>query len=121
MNERISRLVKAARNGEIFPECQKVTYDDFDLKLADPLRIAKRLSEYMEAQPCYFTEDNELLGMIHFDGSVEAELFPRTGHTFFRETMHRFYCSAEENLCIVSLKKVCPVRGNSSASTEPSK
>ncbi len=99
MNERIANMVKAARNGEIFPECRKIEYDDFDLKLADPLRIAKRLSEYMEAQPCYFTEDNELLGMIHFDGSVEAELFPRTGHSFFKETMHRFYCSAEENLC----------------------
>ena len=66
MNERIARLVKAARSGEIFPPCVKVEYDEFDLKLADPLRIAKRLSEYMEAQPCYFTEDNELLGMIHF-------------------------------------------------------
>ena len=40
MNERIARLVKAARSGEIFPPCVKVEYDEFDLKLADPLRIA---------------------------------------------------------------------------------
>ena len=86
MNERIARLVKAARAGEIFPPVKKVEYDEFDLKLADPLRIAKRLTEYMEAQPCYFMDDNELLGMMHFDGSVEADLFPRTGHRFFRET-----------------------------------
>ena len=99
MNERIARLVKAARGGEIFPPCVKVEYDEFDLKLADPLRIAKRLSEYMEAQPCYFTEDNELLGMMHFDGSVEADLFPRTGHAFFREACHQYYCKPLENLC----------------------
>ena len=91
MNERIGRLVKAARSGEIFPPCVSVEYDEFDLKLADPLRIAKRLTEYMAAQPCYFTEDNELLGMIHFDGTVEADLFPRTGHCFFHETRKQYY------------------------------
>ena len=99
MNERIARLIEAARSGEIFPPCVKVEYDDFDLKLADPLRIAKRLSEYMEAQPCYFTADNELLGMMHFDGSVEADLFPRTGHRFFYEIFQKYYYKPQENLC----------------------
>ncbi len=99
MNERIARLVKAARAGEIFPPVKKIEYDEYDLKLADPLRIAKRLTEYMEAQPCYFTEDNELLGMMHFDGTVEAELFPRTGHLFFRETASKYYFKPQENLC----------------------
>ena len=99
MNERIARLVKAARSGEIFPPVVKVEYDDFDLKLADPLRIAKRLSEYMEAQPCFFTEDNELLGMMHFDGSVEADLFHRTGHRSFGEICQKYYCKPQENLC----------------------
>ena len=99
MNERIARLVKAARAGEIFPPVRKVEYDEYDLKLADPLRIAKRLTEYMEAQPCYFTEDNELLGMMHFDGSVEADLFPRTGHRFFAETASQYYFKPQENLC----------------------
>ena len=80
MNERIDRLVKAARSREIFPVTVPVEYDEFDLKLAEPLRIAKRLTEYMAAQPCYFTDDNELVGMMHFDGSVEADLFTRTGH-----------------------------------------
>ena len=99
MNERIARLVKAARSGEIFPPVVKVEYDDFDLNLADPLRIAKRLSEYMEAQPCYFTEDNELLGMLHFDGSVESVLFPRTGHRFFGELSNKYYLKPQDNLC----------------------
>ena len=40
MNERIDRLIKAARSGEIFPKTVTVEYDEFDLKLAEPLRIA---------------------------------------------------------------------------------
>lgn len=98
VNERIAKLVKAAREGEIFPPFKQIEYDEFDLKMADPLRIAKRLSEYMEAQPPYFSEDNELVGMLRFDGSVEGPLFPRTGHKFFGETAHKFYCKQMENL-----------------------
>lgn len=99
MNERIKRLQAAALQGEIFPAAVKVEYDEFDLKLADPLRISKRLSEYMEAQPCHFSEDNELVGLMHFDGSVEAELFPRTGHKAFSETCGKFYNKPCEDLC----------------------
>lgn len=102
MNERIERLVKAVRSGEIFPECVKVEYDEFDLKLADQLRIAKRLSEYMEAQSCAFTDDNELLGLMRFDGSVEAALFPRIGHRFFKEAKEKLYCKPQENLCTMA-------------------
>ena len=99
MNERIERLVRTVRSGDIFPECVKVEYDEFDRKLADPLRIAKRLSEYMEKQPCHFTDDNELVGLMRFDGSVESALFPRTGHSFFKETKEKFYCKPQDNLC----------------------
>ena len=99
MNERIDRLVKAARSREIFPVTVPVEYDEFDLKLAEPLRIAKRLTEYMAAQPCYFTDDNELVGMMHFDGSVEADLFTRTGHKNIREAFGKYYNHPQENLC----------------------
>ena len=99
MNERIDRLIKAARSGEIFPKIVTVEYDEFDLKLAEPLRIAKRLTEYMEAQPCYFSDDNELVGMMHFDGSVEADLFTRTGHKNFMEAYNKYYNKPQENLC----------------------
>ena len=99
MNERIDRLIKAARSREIFPKTVTVEYDEFDLKLAEPLRIAKRLTEYMEAQPCYFSDDNELVGMMHFDGSVEADLFTRTGHKNFMEAYNKYYNKPQENLC----------------------
>ena len=81
------------------PEHVKVDYAEFDLKLSDPQRIAKRLTEYMAAQPCAFSDDNELVGMIRFDGSVEGPLFPRIGHRAFWETAHKYYCHPQENLC----------------------
>ena len=54
MNDRIQRLIAAARAGDVYPQQVKVEYDEFDLKLSDPQRIAKRLTEYMAAQPCAF-------------------------------------------------------------------
>ena len=116
MNERIARLVKAARSGEIFPPCVKVEYDEFDLKLADPLRIAKRLSEYMEAQPCYFTEDNELLGMIHFDCSVEADLSPEPAIVFFLKHPRNFIASRRKTSARSSGSTPTPISGKSSGS-----
>ena len=99
MNDRIQRLIAAARAGDIYPQQVKVEYDEFDEKLSDPQRIAKRLSEYMEAQPCAFSDDNELVGMIRFDGSVEGPLFPRIGHRAFAETAAKYYKQPQENLC----------------------
>lgn len=99
MNDRIQRLIVAAHAGDVYPEQVKVEYDEFDLKLSDPQRIAKRLTEYMDAQPCAFSDDNELVGMIRFDGSVEGPLFPRIGHRFFYEAAGKYYRHPQENLC----------------------
>ncbi|NMA21834.1 MAG: hypothetical protein GX927_14770 [Lentisphaerae bacterium] len=51
MNTRIERLINTVLTNDIFPKPQPVEYDQFDEKLAEPMRIAKRLTEYMEAQP----------------------------------------------------------------------
>ncbi len=99
MNDRIQRLIAAARAGDIYPRQVKVDYDAFDEKLSDPQRIAKRLTEYMAAQPCAFSDDNELVGLIRFDGSVEGPLFPRIGHWAFGETAEKYYMKPQENLC----------------------
>ena len=99
MNDRIQRLVAAARAGDIYPQQVAVEYDEFDLKLSDPQRIAKRLTEYMVAQPCAFSDDNELVGMIRFDDSVEGPLFPRIGHRAFAEVSAKYYRHPQENLC----------------------
>ena len=99
MNDRIQRLIAAAHDGDIYPKIVPVEYDAFDENLSDPQRIAKRLTEYMAAQPCAFSDDNELVGMVRFDGSVEGPLFPRIGHRFFAQTRDQYYCKPQENLC----------------------
>lgn len=99
MNERIARLEKTVREEEIYPPVVAVTYDPFDEKLAEPMRIAKRLTEYMAAQPVVFTDDNELVGLMRFDGSVEADLFPRIGHRKITEAFSQYYNKPQENLC----------------------
>ncbi len=99
MNARIERLVAAAHASDIYPAQVKVEYDAFDENLSAPQRIAKRLTEYLAAQPCAFSDDNELVGMVRFDGSVEAALFPRTGHRLFEQAYRQYYCKPQENLC----------------------
>lgn len=51
MNDRIAKLIAEAHAKDIFPEKVSISYDPFDEKLAEPMMIAKRLTEYMKAQP----------------------------------------------------------------------
>ncbi len=99
MNDRIQRLVKTVLESEIFPEPVPVEYNPLDELLPEALRIAKRLSEYMAAQPLTFTEDNHLVGLMRFDGSVPSDIFPRTGHRCFHELLKHYYFKPQENLC----------------------
>ena len=99
MNVRIERLVNTVLGSDIFPQPQPVEYDEFDEKLAEPMRIAKRLTEFMGAQPVVFSDDNELVGLMKFDGSVEADIFHRTGHRKIREALGKYYNNPQENLC----------------------
>ncbi len=98
MEARIARLVKQVKETDVFPKPVPVSYDPFDEKLPEPIRIAKRLSEYMAAQPVVIADDNELVGLMRFDGSVEADLFQRAGHRKASEAFQRYYCKPQENL-----------------------
>lgn len=97
MNDRIARLIKQVHCGDIFPEKVKISYDPFDEKLAEPIRIAKRLSEYMANQPPAIGADNELVGLLKFDGSVPADIFTRIGHTHIQEAFKLYYNKPQEN------------------------
>lgn len=99
MEARIERLVERVKVEDIFPPKIPVEYDPFDEKLAEPMRIGKRLAEYMDAQPVEFSDDNELVGMMKFDGSVEADIFQRLGHRGFSEACGKYYNKPQENLC----------------------
>ena len=71
MNDRIAKLIAEAHAKDIFPEKVSISYDPFDEKLAEPMMIAKRLTEYMKAQPIYrymisFNEKEYLHGKLNF-------------------------------------------------------
>lgn len=102
MNPRIQRLADYALKEDINPASVPVEFDPFDEKLAEPMMIAKRLTEYLLAQPVILSDDSELIGIIRFYASpVPADLFTRAGHTKFREAVARYYRKPQENLCVM--------------------
>ena len=84
MNDRIARLIDEVKRTDIFPPKVTVEYDSFDENLPEPMRIAKRLTEYMAAQVPAIGDDDELVGRMKFDGSVPADIFTRSGHPGIR-------------------------------------
>ena len=83
LSPRIKRLQDRALDHDVFPKAVRVAYAAADEKLPEPVRIGKRLCEYMSAQPVAIRVDEELVGWLPFDGSVESDLYRRTGHRAF--------------------------------------
>ena len=50
LDGRIQRLLARALDHDVFPKPVKVEYDPADMSLSEPVRIGKRLAEYMAAQ-----------------------------------------------------------------------
>ena len=99
MTSRIEERVNFIKENDFLPKGVKVEYSQEDEKLAEPKKIAKRLREYILAQPTLTDMGCLLTGQIRFDGSVTSDLFPRTGHTRFREIYNEYYNKPQENLC----------------------
>ncbi len=70
---------------DIYPPKQSVTYDTADDALPPCMKTAKRLAEYIAAQPMPVPDGARFFGQMNFDGSVPADLFSRTGHEHFRK------------------------------------
>ena len=107
LTPRIWRLQNRALEKDIIPEAVKVEYDAADLELAEPIRIGKRLKEYLLAQPVVIREDEELVGWTVFDGSVEANLYSRTGHKAFWGAFQKYYIKPQEKLGIFEWQHTC--------------
>ena len=107
LTPRIWRLQNRALEKDIIPEAVKVEYDEADLELAEPIRIGKRLKEYLLAQPVVIREDEELVGWTVFDGSVEANLYSRTGHKAFWGAFQKYYIKPQEKLGIFEWQHTC--------------
>jgi len=98
MNPRIERLVNFVQNND-FPNGEPVELDPFDENLAEPVMIAKRLTDYMLAQKVFLHEDAELIGILNFSRApVPADIFPRSGHANFGRICGQYYLKPQENL-----------------------
>ncbi len=98
MTERIEKIERIINSTDIYPEAQKVEYDPFDLALSDSKRISKRLEKYILEQPVMIEDWQVLFGHFRFDGSVESDLFHRTGHKNISMAVKEFYCKPYNNL-----------------------
>ena len=107
LSPRIQRLIDQTLDHTILPPAAKVEYDPADDLLPEPVRIGKRLKEYISAQSVVINPDEEFVGWIRFDGSVESVLFPRTGHQHFRKAMHEYYGKPQDNLVIFEWQHTC--------------
>jgi len=98
---RIQRLLARALAADVRPKSVPVKYDPADMTLPEPVRIGKRLKEYISAQPVTLRVDEELVGWLSFDGSVESDLFPRRGHKAFGDAAwgkYKYYCRPQDAL-----------------------
>ncbi len=102
MTNRIRRRLNFILKNELYPNLVEMTYDPADEALEEPLKIAKRLREYMMAQPTPVDGDCLFMGLLslnHTGVGVPSDLFPRHGHTNFAKVCGKYYNNPQENLC----------------------
>lgn len=104
---RIRRLLAQTLDHTILPSAKKVDYDPADEALPEPVRIGKRLKEYLVSQPIVIHPDEEFVGWLQFDGSVESVLFPRSGHRNFGAACRQYYNKPQDNLVIFEWQHTC--------------
>lgn len=100
MNERIAALAEKTRRGEMYVHPVKTEYDRRDYFLSDMKRSAKRVCEYILNQEPLITEDSCFTGLIKFDGSVEGDIFHRSGYPNMALGIANFYNKPVDNLLI---------------------
>lgn len=93
---------------DTYPQPVTVAYDPFDMALSDAKMTAKRLCEYLSAQTVAGLDWQCLFGQLYFDGSVMADLFPRTGHKRFWEAAAAFYKKPIDNLYLFEWQHSTP-------------
>ena len=87
MTERVIRLCELSKKEDLYAPNVKIEYNARDLSLPTEAKNAKRIVEYILAQPVYITDDNRYTGMLRFKhhdlGGVPADVFHRDGHMHF--------------------------------------
>ena len=98
MNERIESLANKTVSGEMYVYPVKTEYDRCDLFLPPIKMSGKRVCEYIRNQEPLIVPESRFTGLIKFDGSVEGDIFGRTGHKNNRIACEYFYNRPVDNL-----------------------
>lgn len=98
MNERIESLANKTVSGEMYVYPVKTEYDRCDLFLPPIKMSGKRVCEYIRNQEPLILPESRFTGLIKFDGSVEGDIFGRTGHKNNRIACEYFYNRPVDNL-----------------------
>lgn len=98
MTERIEFLTRKTVAGEMYVEPVKTEYDRTDLFLSPVKMSGKRVCEYIANQDIMILEESCFAGLMKFDGSVEGDIFGRSGHENFQIAMKHFYNKPVDNL-----------------------
>ena len=98
MNERIRKLAEETVKGNMFPNRVKTEYDRCDLFLSPVKMSCKRVCEYILNQEPLIREESCFTGLISFDGSVEGDIFTRSGHKNLSLAIELFYNKPVDNL-----------------------
>ncbi|MBE6928963.1 MAG: hypothetical protein E7463_01670 [Ruminococcaceae bacterium] len=99
MSERVTRLAALSREQDLIAPSIPVEYDGLDLALPEPMFNAKRIAEYIVAQPVYLTEENRFTGMLRLGAAeVPADVFTRTNHKHIRAAQAIYYRKYVEQL-----------------------
>ena len=98
MTERIGKLVKKTVVGGMYVSPVKTDYDRCDLFLSPIKMSAKRVCEYIRNQEPLIVPESCFTGLITFDGSVEGDVFNRSGHKNFNIACEKFYNKPVDNL-----------------------
>ena len=99
MSERITKMIAEMNQHDLLPKSVPVEYDPMDLALPEAIKNAKRIIEYILAQPVYLTEENRFTGMLRYDiANTPADIFSRAHHSTIQEALGHFYNKYRENL-----------------------
>jgi len=109
MSTRIDRLITEMKQHDLLAPPVEIAYDPLDLALPEAVFNAKRIIEYILAQPVYLTEENRFTGMLRFDKAVvPADIFHRMHHANFMKAFDAFYNKYRENLVVFEWQHTAP-------------
>ena len=98
LNERIEKLAARTVAGEMYVHPVATEYDRTDLFLDPEEMAAKRVCEYIRNQEPLIVPESAFTGLIQFDGSVQGDIFHRSGHPNFGQVSKYFYNRPVDNL-----------------------